>query len=150
MACSASPPRSRGPAPETSPRNLAALIALTRDADARGVDLVVFPELSLSSYALDDLHLQDAMLDAVETALGQLAAETAALAPVFVVGAPLRRNGRLYNTAVAISPRGDPWRRAQELLAQLPRILRETLVRIRRRPGGARYHGGEQHRAVRD
>ena len=34
--------------------------------DERGVDLVVFPELNISSYAVDDLFLQDAFLDAVE------------------------------------------------------------------------------------
>ena len=35
-------------------------------AHAAHVDLVVYPELCLSSYALDDLLLQAALLDAVE------------------------------------------------------------------------------------
>ena len=31
-------------------------IALIKQAAERGVDLIVFPELSLSAYAIDDLH----------------------------------------------------------------------------------------------
>jgi NAD+ synthase (glutamine-hydrolysing) len=83
--------------------NRDAILAEARAADEAGVDLVVFPELSLSSYALDDLHLQVALLDAVEEALAEIVAVSAELAPVLLVGAPLRRDGRLYNTAVAIS-----------------------------------------------
>ncbi|WP_225421214.1 NAD(+) synthase [Sphingomonas parva] len=78
-------------------------ITLARQADAEGCDLVVFPELNLSSYAVDDLHLQEAFLDAVEAGIARFCAETAALAPVLIVGAPLRRNGRLYNTAVVMA-----------------------------------------------
>ena len=36
-----------------------------------GADLLVFPELNLTSYAIDDLHLQDALLDATEAALAR-------------------------------------------------------------------------------
>ncbi|HEX8420721.1 MAG TPA: NAD(+) synthase [Sphingomonas sp.] len=83
--------------------NAEATIALARQADARGVDLVVFPELNLTSYAIDDLHLQAAQQRASEAALLRVAAETAGLAPVLLVGSALVRNGRLYNCAVAIA-----------------------------------------------
>jgi NAD+ synthase (glutamine-hydrolysing) len=83
--------------------NVAQTIALARAAQDRHVDLVVFPELNLSSYAVDDLHLQDAFLDAVERGIARLADETADLSPVLLVGAPLRRNGRLHNCALALS-----------------------------------------------
>ncbi len=83
--------------------NRDAILAEARRADEAGVDLVVFPELSVSSYALDDLHLQTALLDAVEEAVAALVAESATLAPVLLVGAPVRRDGRLYNAALAIS-----------------------------------------------
>ncbi len=73
-----------------------------RAHDARA-DLVVFPELCVSSYAIDDLHLQTALLDAVEAAVAMLAEVSASLAPVFLIGAPLRHDGRLYNCALAIS-----------------------------------------------
>jgi len=88
------------------PANVEATLALAREGDAQGADIIVYPELGLSSYAIDDLHLQDAMLDAVEAGIAQLCAESARLAPVLVVGAPLRRAGRLYNCALAIA-RGE-------------------------------------------
>ncbi len=83
--------------------NVDQTLELARQAQERGVDLAVFPELNLSSYAIDDLFLQDAMLDAVEQGIARLAKESAKLDTVLVVGAPLRRNGRLYNTGLALS-----------------------------------------------
>src|SRR3954454_11297825 len=74
-----------------------------REGEARHCDLMVFPELGISSYAIDDLHLQDALLDAVEAGIARLVEASSGLSPVIVVGAPLRRNGRLYNCAVAIT-----------------------------------------------
>ena len=83
--------------------NARATIELAKAAAARRVDLVVFPELNLTSYAIDDLHLQTAQQRATDTALKEVAAATADLAPVLLVGAALPREGRLYNCAVAIA-----------------------------------------------
>ncbi|MBU1313808.1 MAG: NAD(+) synthase [Alphaproteobacteria bacterium] len=69
---------------------------------ADGAAVMLFPELGLSSYAIDDLLLQDALLDAVERAIGKIVEASQALYPVLAVGAPLRGDGRLYNTAVII------------------------------------------------
>jgi NAD+ synthase (glutamine-hydrolysing) len=82
--------------------NLAETLKLAREGDAEGCDLMVFPELGLSAYAVDDLFGQDALLDRVEAAIGELAEASTTLRPVLVVGAPVRRNGRLYNCAVVI------------------------------------------------
>jgi NAD+ synthase (glutamine-hydrolysing) len=84
-------------------RNAEETLALMREGEARHCDLMVFPELGLSAYAIDDLHLQDALLDAVEQSLATLVEASKALKPVFVVGAPIRRNNRLYNCAVVFS-----------------------------------------------
>ena len=67
-----------------------------------GVDVALFPELSLSGYAIDDLLLQDVLLDAVDAAVVNLAKATAKLRPVVVVGAPIRSGARLYNCAVVL------------------------------------------------
>ena len=83
--------------------NVEQAIALVEQADAQGCDLLVFPELNISSYAVDDLFLQEAFLDSVEEGVGRFRDATKKLAPVCVVGAPLRRNGRLYNCALAVS-----------------------------------------------
>ncbi len=83
--------------------NAAATIALATQADAQHVDLVVFPELNLTSYALDDLHLQTAQQRATLAAIDRVVAASATLRPVLLVGAALVRAGRLYNCAVAIA-----------------------------------------------
>ena len=76
---------------------------LARRAHDEGVDLVVYPELGLSSYAVDDLHLQSGMHVAVDRALRRVVEESAALQPVLLVGLPLPRNGRLYNCAAVVA-----------------------------------------------
>jgi NAD+ synthase (glutamine-hydrolysing) len=83
--------------------NVDQAVALAKEADGKGCDLVVYPELNISSYAVDDLFLQEAFLDAVEDGIARFRDSTAKLGPVFVIGAPLRRNGRLYNCALAVS-----------------------------------------------
>ncbi|MCR2817697.1 NAD(+) synthase [Microbacterium sp. zg.Y1090] len=66
------------------------------------VAVAVFPELCLTGYAIEDLVMQDAVLDAVERAIERLVAASVDLFPVLVVGAPLRHRNRLYNCAVVI------------------------------------------------
>jgi len=82
--------------------NAAALLAAARECHERGAAVVVFPELALSGYAIDDLLLQDTLLDAVEAAIQHLVQESAAMRPLLLIGAPVRHAGRVYNTALAI------------------------------------------------
>jgi NAD+ synthase (glutamine-hydrolysing) len=84
-------------------RNAEQALALAREADAQQADLVVFPELNLSSYAVDDLHLQDGFRAACEAALQSVVAGSAKLRLVLVLGVPLVRNGRLYNCAAVVA-----------------------------------------------
>jgi NAD+ synthase (glutamine-hydrolysing) len=83
--------------------NVVQTLALAKEGDAKSCDLMVFPELGISAYAIDDLHLQDALLARVEAGIAEIAKASAKMKPVLVVGAPVRRNGRLYNCAIAIS-----------------------------------------------
>ena len=83
-------------------RNAEAVLAMARDCDAQGVALAVFPELTLSGYSIEDLLLQDAVLDAVEQAIGAVMAGSAGLGTMLVIGAPLRHAGRVYNAALVI------------------------------------------------
>lgn len=82
--------------------NVARTIESARDADKHGASLVLFPELGISSYAIDDLLHQEALVDAVEAALIELVEASCGIHPLIVVGAPLRHRGRLYNCAIAI------------------------------------------------
>ncbi|WP_151974146.1 NAD(+) synthase [Erythrobacter sp. EC-HK427] len=79
------------------------IIEQAEAAHAGHVDLLLFPELCVSSYAIDDLHMQAALLDAVEAGIETLRKASEALTPVLVVGAPLRRGGRVYNCALVIA-----------------------------------------------
>jgi NAD+ synthase (glutamine-hydrolysing) len=82
--------------------NAQAILDEAQACHEAGAVLAVFPELSVSGYAIDDLLMQDVLLDAVEQALLTLAEATTDLLPVLLVGAPLRHGARLFNTAVAI------------------------------------------------
>ncbi len=77
-------------------------VALAERAAEAGVALVVFPELGLSAYAIDDLLHQQALLSAVREAIAEIVSRSQTLRPVIVVGAPLRAEGGVFNTAVVI------------------------------------------------
>ena len=97
--------------------NIAQAIALAREGDARGCDLVVYPELNLSSCGRH-LHLQEAFLDAVEQA-SRAVQETRALLRSGV--APAAPNGRLTLRARP-SPGRHAGRRAEKLPAPITEI----------------------------
>ncbi|MGH7505023.1 MAG: nitrilase-related carbon-nitrogen hydrolase, partial [Longimicrobiales bacterium] len=83
--------------------NVERTIGLARRAAVEHAAVVLFPELGISAYSCEDLFHQDALLAGVERAIGLLVEESSALAPVLVVGAPLRFEGKLFNCAVVIS-----------------------------------------------
>ena len=95
-------------------QNAENVLALLAEGDRSRIALMVFPELGLSAYAIEDLLFQDAMLDEVERQIDRLIAASRELFPVFVTGAPLRHRGHLYNCGVAIH-RG-------ELLGVVPKV----------------------------
>jgi NAD+ synthase (glutamine-hydrolysing) len=82
--------------------NLGQTLRLAAQGDKARTAIMVFPELGLSSYAIEDLLLQDALLDEVEESIARVVEASKTLFPVLVVGAPLRVTHRLYNTAVVI------------------------------------------------
>ncbi|YAL83085.1 NAD(+) synthase [Dermacoccaceae bacterium W4C1] len=82
--------------------NARAILTQAQACHEQAVAVAVFPELCLSGYAIEDLLLQESLLQAVEAGLQTLAAGSADLMPVLLVGAPLRKGNRIYNCAVAI------------------------------------------------
>ena len=82
--------------------NAAAILEAARACHQRSAAVAVFPELCLSGYAIEDLVMQDALLDAVERQLGAIVSASAKLMTVLVVGAPLRYRARIYNCAAVI------------------------------------------------
>lgn len=64
--------------------------------------IIAFPELALTGYTCQDLFLQTALIDAVNTAVAEIAAGTAERDGVVILGAPVRFSGQLYNGAYVI------------------------------------------------
>src|ERR1700758_3172674 len=65
-------------------------LTLARQASEERASVVIFPELGLSGYSIDDLLHQAALHEGVLEAIGRIAAGSAELQPIVVVGAPLR------------------------------------------------------------
>lgn len=82
--------------------NITQIEKLMRKAADKGVQIMAFPELSVTGYTCLDLFQQDLLLNSAETALLQLAENTADLPLLAFVGAPLRTDNKLINAAIAI------------------------------------------------
>ncbi|HYN30729.1 MAG TPA: NAD(+) synthase [Dermatophilaceae bacterium] len=82
--------------------NAETVLAIARECSEEGVAVAVFPELCLSGYAVEDLHLQDVVLDGTLAAVETIRAASTDLLPVIVVGGPLVHGTRVLNCAVVI------------------------------------------------
>jgi NAD+ synthase (glutamine-hydrolysing) len=97
IACVA--PRVRLGQPHANAREHARIIG---ELASQTPDAIVFPELSITGYSLDDLHMQDAMLEAAEDALLDLARDTGSSSSLIVAGAPMRHQDAIFNCAVVM------------------------------------------------
>ena len=79
--------------------NAQATAALIQEAAARGVKVLVFPELGLTAYTCSDLFLQPTLLRGAEAALGTVLEATRGKDLVAAVGLPVAVGGCLYNCA---------------------------------------------------
>ena len=82
--------------------NAAEIIKEYNKAKEMGVKLLVFPELSVSSYSCGDLFRQRVLLDGSLNALGEIKNATKGSDTLVFVGFPLALDGSLYNCAAAI------------------------------------------------
>ncbi len=71
-------------------------------AEGRGVEIIVFPELSVTGYSCQDLFLQQLLVEQAEVAVMQLLDFSRKLDIICIVGAPVNISGSLYNCAVVI------------------------------------------------
>ena len=67
------------------------------------IDILVFPELSLTGYTCGDLFYQHTLLNETLKALNELVQYTKNINTLLFVGAPLLFQYKLYNCAIAIS-----------------------------------------------
>ena len=80
--------------------NIEKIEGLMRQASEKGVQIIAFPELSVTGYTCLDLFAQQTLLNGAEAALLQLVSNTADLDILTIVGVPLRTENRLINAAV--------------------------------------------------
>ena len=91
--------------------NVAACAEAVRSAT--GAQVIVLPELAITSYTCEDLFWQDALLRAAEDGLARFAELTADVDALVFVGVPVRVASKLYNCAAVLC--------AGELLGLVPK-----------------------------
>lgn len=84
-------------------KNTQTIIELIKEAHEKKIQVIAFPELSLTSYSLGDLLRQEAIIDGAEAMLKRLLKDTAPFDIFCVIGMPVLHNGRLFNCATAFS-----------------------------------------------
>lgn len=72
-------------------------------ADAQGVEIICFPELSITGYTCQDLFSQQLLLEEAENALFKLVDYSRNLHITTLVGVPIATDGMLLNCAAVIS-----------------------------------------------
>ena len=82
--------------------NVQQMESLIAQAEGKGAEVMVFPELSLTGYSCQDLFRQQLLLDKSEEGLLSLLDFTRKLDIIVVVGMPVRVGALLYNSAVVI------------------------------------------------
>lgn len=84
------------------PANVRAALEEYEKAKNSGAELLVLPELGLSGYTTADLFFNSHVLEQTIRGLAQLAQATKE-GPAMVIGAPLERQGILYNCAAILA-----------------------------------------------
>ncbi len=83
--------------------NVCRIKSMIDRAVKEGVELLCFPELSLTGYTCQDLFRNTHLLDEADAALDRLKDYCRDLPLVVIVGIPVRRDNSLYNSAAVIA-----------------------------------------------
>ena len=78
------------------------ILRCIKEARRAGAKLLVLPELCVTGYTCGDLFLQSALLAQALAALEEIRAGSAGSDLLCVVGAPLKKDDKLYNCAIII------------------------------------------------
>lgn len=82
--------------------NAEKIIEAIRLANDEDVSLLVFPELCVTGYTCGDLFGQRTLLNAALKAVKTIADATVGVPMLVFIGAPIRNNNKVYDTAIAI------------------------------------------------
>ena len=83
-------------------KNVQGILEDVKKAHQNAAQIIVLPELSISSASCGDLFLQDRLIEKCYEALSQLLSCTKDIDALIFAGIPVRVYGRLYNCAAAI------------------------------------------------
>lgn len=83
--------------------NTTHIIDNMRKAAAQGVQIIAFPELSITSYTCGDLFLQPTLLKQAEASLARIADASMELQIVAIVGLPVVVGNAIYNCAAVVA-----------------------------------------------
>lgn len=86
--------------------NILQIENIVAQAEGKGVEIIVFPELCITGYTCQDLFRQTILLEKAETAILMLLDFTRNLDIITIVGVPVAVGGALLNCAVVIQ-KGD-------------------------------------------
>lgn len=80
--------------------NIKQIESLIAQAEGKGAEIIVFPELSVTGYSCQDLFAQQTLLDQTEMKILQLLDFSRMLDIICIIGAPVCIGTALYNCAV--------------------------------------------------
>ncbi|MBQ9124823.1 MAG: NAD(+) synthase [Acholeplasmatales bacterium] len=83
--------------------NIEEMKRLLLNVNDNGVDIAVFPELSICGYSVQDMFLNENLYDACIDGLAELKEFSKNINTTFIVGTPIKVTNSLYNCAVSIS-----------------------------------------------
>lgn len=80
-------------------KNVQEIVRLVFEAEKKSTSILVFPELSLTSYSASDLFFQKVINSEVQKGLRYILEKTKELNIIFIIGAPVLFKSRMYNGA---------------------------------------------------
>ncbi len=83
--------------------NTKEIIKQIKNAYKKDIDIISFPELSITGYTCGDLFLQDLLLEKSLECLKLICRETKDLDIISIVGAPIRAENQIFNCGIVIT-----------------------------------------------
>lgn len=83
--------------------NVSQMTEMVKTADTEGVEVICFPELSITGYTCADLFFQQQLLNDALQALRDLQLKTYNTRCLVIVGMPVMHKNQLFNVAVVLS-----------------------------------------------
>ena len=82
--------------------NCQEIVKMVKESYKNNVQVLSFPELCLTGYTCQDLFFNVDLLKQVEKNISYICEDTKELDIIFIVGAPIMADNKLYNTAIVI------------------------------------------------